>query len=429
MVALYERTVNIGLRVATLLGKSLLLLVLAKYLEPEVVGLYGLLGATIGYALYLVGFDYYTYTNRELINSNREVWGTQLKSQCVLFCMLYVIMLPVLLLIFNCELLPWAVALWFFALLPLEHINQELARLLVAISRPVTASWVIFLRGGVWPLFIALLFVSLEASRSLEVVLLAWALGGMLAACVGLAALFRMRLGGWAERIDWPWIRRGLKVALPFLVATLALRGVFTLDRYWFSHLAGIEVLAAYVLFLGIAGVLGAFLDAGVYAFHYPRLIRSWKDQASVNFRKELTLILLQTLAISIAFALATILFLPLLLAWLDRPVYTDNADLYSWVMFAMVLYGFSMVPHYALYAQGHDRPLVVTHIMVFVFFVAIVWILSVPLGAMAVPYALCVAFGLMLLMKLSAYAVLTPALYRIPLGPKIINRPSHAEQ
>ena len=429
MVALYERTVNVGLRVATLLGKSLLLFVLAKYLEPEVVGLYGLLGATIGYALYLVGFDFYTYTNRELINSSEEVWGTQLKSQCALFCILYLVMLPILVLVFGYGLLPWAVAAWFFVLLPLEHMNQELARLLVAISRPVSASWVIFLRGGAWSLAIASLFILVETSRSLETVLFAWTSGGIIAACVGVVALSRMQLGGWAERIDWRWLSKGLKVALPFLLATLALRGVFTVDRYWFEHLAGMEVLAAYVLFLAIAGVLGAFLDAGVYAFHYPRLIRSWNDRESDNFRKELTLMLLQTLAISIVFAVTTTLFLPVLLSWLDRPVYTDNADLYLWVMFAMLLHAFSMIPHFALYAMGRDRPIVVTHLSVFALFIILVWILSVPFQAMAVPYALCAAFALMLLMKLSIYSVLTPIPFRIPLGAKTSSRRSHVEQ
>ena len=59
-----------GLRGLTLTSKFLLVFFLAKFLEPRDVGLYGLLAAVVGYGIYFVGFDFYTYASRELISAN-----------------------------------------------------------------------------------------------------------------------------------------------------------------------------------------------------------------------------------------------------------------------------------------------------------------------------------------------------------------------
>ena len=120
---------NIALRGITLASKFLLIFFLAKFLEPAELGLYGLLTVTIGYALYLLGFDFYTFTTREILKRERHEWGGLLKDQGALSLVLYVIVLPLLSLIFLEGLLPWSVAGWFFILLVLEHLTQELGRL------------------------------------------------------------------------------------------------------------------------------------------------------------------------------------------------------------------------------------------------------------------------------------------------------------
>ena len=52
------RLFNMALRGLTLASKFLLIFFLARFLEPAELGLYGLVVATIGYALYLLGLDF-----------------------------------------------------------------------------------------------------------------------------------------------------------------------------------------------------------------------------------------------------------------------------------------------------------------------------------------------------------------------------------
>lgn len=404
------RLVSIVLRGMTLGSKFLLIFILARFLTPAELGLYGLLAATIGYALYLLGLDFYTYTTRELLKRPREEWGGLLKDQGALSMLLYAIFIPLLLIIFAMDLLPWHLAGWFVILLVLEHLNQEFMRLLVAISEQLMAGLVLFLRLGAWAVVIAILMYFEPATRSLEAVLAAWTLGGLSAFLLACVKLSQLHIGGWRKRIDWAWIQTGIKVALPFLVATLAIRGVYTLDRYWLESLSGLEVLGAYVLFIGIANAMLSFLDAGVFAFSYPGLIRAFQQGQTAEFRQGLRRLMIQTVALSGAFSIVALLFIDPLLGWLGKPLYIEQKGLFPWILLAIFLSALGMIPHYALYAKNYDKPIIHSHVAAFVVFMVATWLISQYWPMLAVPMGLCIAFFSVLVWKSYAYFRFAPA-------------------
>lgn len=407
------RALNVAMHGVTLASRFLLIFFLARFLEPAQLGLYGLLTVTIGYSLYFLGFDFYTFTTREILKRERHEWGGLLKDQGALFLVLCAIFLPLLSLIFVKGLLPWSLAGWFFVLLVLEQLNQELGRLLVAISEQLLASVVLFIRQGTWAIGITALMASEPATRSLDYVLGAWTVAGLLAVWVGAYRLSQLGIAGWHKKIDWKWIATGLKVSIPFLVATLAIRGVFTLDRYWLQSLGGLEMVGAYVLFMGIAGSLMAFLDAGVFAFSYPGLINAHQKKQPDLFRHNLVQLLVLTCLLTVAFAFVSLLLLSPLLGWLGNPLYVAQQSLYPWLLAAMALYALGMVPHFALYAQGLDRPIIHSHIASLFLFVIATWLFSQYWPLLAVPLGLCVAFTLILAWKTWAFYRFTPLQYR----------------
>ena len=407
------RFINIALRGITLASKFLLIFFLAKFLEPKELGLYGLLTVTISYAIYVLGFDFYTYTTREILKQKRSEWGGLIKDQGALSFILYCIFLPLLSMIFLKGLLPWSVAGWFFVLLVLEHLTQEISRLLVTISEQLLASLMLFMRSGIWAVIVTALMFFRADTRDLNIVLGAWTLGSLLALVLGVYRLKQMNISGWRKKIDWQWIGKGLKIAIPLLIATLALRGLFTVDRYWFADLASIETLGAYVLFMGISSALVSFLDAGVFAFIYPGLISAYHNKDSAAFKLKLRGLLLQTLIFAGVFAIVALLIIDPLLTWLDKPLYLEHKDLFPWTLLITLLYSIGMIPHFALYAQGIDRPIIHSHIASFLIFFPVTWLLSHYWPLQAVPAGLCIAFLFILLWKCLAFVRLTPAQYR----------------
>ncbi len=398
------RILNMVLRTATLGARFVFVFFLAKYLDPQSVGYYGLFTATVGYFLYLVGLDFYTYTTREILKASPEQRGQMLKGQAALSVLLYAIVVPLAVWVLPQAHWPGELLLWFFPILVFEHINQEISRLLVALSEQITASLILFMRQGSWALAIVGLMAVDADMRQLQAVMACWLAAGVIAALLGVLKIRQLRMGGWNLPVNWAWVKKGAMVSLAFLLATLALRGVQTVDRYWLQSLTSIEVVGAYVLFLSIAGTLMVFLDAGVFAFAYPELIALHHQQQHAQAHRKVKQLLVYILLAAVAFSAISWLLLPYLLQWINKPLYTESIELYPWLLLATVINALGMAPHYALYAQGRDRIIIGSHIAAMVVFAIAVWLLAQILPALAVPLGLVIFFTVILVIKVAAY-------------------------
>src|SRR5690606_26241984 len=116
------------------------------------------------------------------------------------------------------------------------------------------------------------------------------------------------------------------------------------------------------------------------------------------------------TIVLSLLFVVASALAMPWLLAWLDKPVYTDNQRLFWWLLASMVLYAIGMVPHYGLYAKGRDKPIVKSHVLGLVVFVPMVWLVAQYDAYLAVPAGLVLVFLVILVFKSVVYKGLKKA-------------------
>lgn len=378
---------------ATLLAKFALVLALAKFLPPADVGLYGLLFATVVFFLMALGFDFYTYAHRELIVTDQGQWAALIRNQAVVYIFSYAVVLPVGLLIFATGFLPWALAIWFFPILALEHIAQEFNRLLVAMSRQGWASVVLFVRHGLWSFILVVWMYLSPAARNLDWVLLAWTVGLILACILGLSRLWQLDRASLHGSVDWAWIRRGLKIAAPFLVATLCLRALFTVDRYWMEAIAGLEVLAAYVLFFGMAIAIFSVVDASVVSFLYPHLVRAAGQGDVAGYSTLMRSLAWQVILTTTFFSLLALLLVHPLMQWLDRPIYSEHISFFYWLLAATGLFCISMIPHVGLYARRHDYSIVTAHILSLVVFGIATGSLMPTLGPTAIPAGLVVAF------------------------------------
>lgn len=404
------RLLNLSLRAATLASRFALIFMLAKFLEPAEVGLYGLLSATVFYVLMALGFDFYSYTTRELLVADRAEWAGMLRDQGVFYGVTYTALLPLCLLLFWLEFLPWTLAAWFFPLLALEHLAQEFNRLLVAISEPLWASVVLFVRNGAWAVIAAVWMWLDPALRALDFVLATWTIGVLAACLIGASRLRGLERASLKRSIDWQWIRKGIRIALPFVLATLSLRALYTADRYWIEALGGLEVLAAYVLFAGIANAIMSFLDASVFTFTYPALIASVGNNDQTTFTRQMTQFAWQTLIVTLALSAAALICAGPLIEWLDRPSYTQRFSLLYWTVLATALSGISMVPHYGLYACRKDRPIILSHLLSLPIFFVAAFALMPVLDVAAIPAALAVAFLFLLLSKFFAFKRCSPS-------------------
>lgn len=390
---LNKKILNVTLRGFTLGGKFLLIFVLAKLLDPVDVGVYGLFAAFVFYFLMAIGFEFHTYVTRELISADSRQWAAMLRDQGLVYCFAYIVVLPFCLYAFYSSLLPWRVIYLFFPILALEHVAQELNRILIALSEQVYASLVLFVRAGLWAIIAALWMWLSPEVRTLEFVFGSWLVGVLFACLVGFVRLGKIDFGSLKQPVNWIWIKRGVVSCMPFLIATLSLRGMYLVDRIFIETWIGAEALAAYVLFFSIGNAIMSFIDAAVFSFSFPSLVYAYQSGNVEKFNNEMRHLGIKTLLFVTALSLLAVLFSGALVVWIGREVYLNYQSMIYFVLVANFIFVINMVPHYGLYAMKIDRPILYLHLLSLPVFVVAAILLNPYLKAAAVPAAMGLAF------------------------------------
>lgn len=347
--------VSVALRVGGAAGRFVLLFVLARYLTPSDVGVFGLVAAAVVLTVYALGLEYHTYTTRALLHDDAPRWGERLRAQAAVHLAAYGVALVVVVVTTAVGLLPPSLVGWASGIVLLDHASLELYRLLIVDRRPVAAHVVMFLRTGGWGLAWAASAVVFSQARSLEAVWVFWIAGSGLAVLVGAVLLWpvlRPIAGARAQRAD---IRRGLRTAGIFIVSSLAFRGVFVVDRYILEALSTTSDVGIYTFYIGLASGVLLVTESGAVVSRFPGLVAAHRGSDRGVFARHLREFGRRVgVAVAVAVLVAVVAIRPVL-GLLDRPAYAANLELFWILLAAFAMLSLSLIPHYVLYAQARD--------------------------------------------------------------------------
>lgn len=344
---------QVFLRAATLLSKFVLTFFLAKTLDVAHFVEYGLFSTWVIYALYFVGFDYYTFATRFIIRYKKKA-GTVLASQLCFYGLLYAL----------CAVLMWGLwlqgavsgklALFFVAIMIAEHLSQEGFRLFVATDHLSAANIAQFLRTGLWcilGILICLFFHTISLDLVLSLWLASASLSVLFLAYYGHRHFGNVFKGGVSPFL----IRAGLVKATTMFIATMLLRGLFTVDRVLMEKWTDKNAVAAYLFFWTVANGYMAFIDVGIVSRIYPKMLASKQPHERLSLAREMRS------KIGLAYLLL-VLLLWLSQGWiiplLPGVAYVQFFYLLPIVLLAGFLYAIGLGDHYLLYAQKKDNVL-----------------------------------------------------------------------
>lgn len=398
---------NIGLRAAILVSKFSFIFAAAKFLPMEELGTYSLIVTTVSYALYLLGMEFYTYATREVIGVGRADQAIVILDQFRFYLISYVVFFLPLLLIFWFGLLEWQWMVIFYLLLLFEHLSQEMTRIIIALGKPLQANLLLFVRAASWSYLALFAFVVEPILRTIEFVLYLWLLSSAVSVIVG---AWWLRFVPWSNffrrSIPQEWVWKGVKAAFPFLLSVLSIRAILTVDRYAVEWLGGLAMLGVYTVYIAICSSMLSFMDAAVFQFFYPELIRAHKNQDMRAFSRLLHRALWQVIA-AIAFCVAGLLMISEpIMQFFGKLEYLDNIPVLWWLLLAHSFLVLSYVPQYALYAMSKDRWILAGHLIPLIVFLAMVVLNGNSRGMLFVAQALCVAFLASLIIKILGFLI-----------------------
>ena len=273
------KIINLALRGITLGSKFLLSIYLVKFLSLEANGEYGIFVATISMLTYVLGLDFYSFNNREILQEKSSESGKKIKNQFVLFTLVYLIILPLLYVFGLFHFIGQKYILLFYLILIFDHISIELYRLLVVFSKPIQANMNLFLRTGIWILVLIFAWHNhFEDLKNLNSVFNLWLVGSFISVIYSIFSLSTVGVSiPWKEKIETKWICKGLKIALPFFIATLSYKIIQFADRYMVEFYLGTKETGIYYFFSNISMLIETFVQTTVVMIYSPKLIASLK--------------------------------------------------------------------------------------------------------------------------------------------------------
>lgn len=350
-------TANMVLQGVTVVSKAVLLLVLARWLSADDVGVFGLLAATLAFSMFLVGFDFHAYSSREMLSGSLAEAPRLFRDQAVFHAAFYAVALPALFLVFTFSILPYRLVPVFYFLLVAEHVGQEVQRLLITVSRSTAAAAMMFLRGGLWVWAVLATFYWYPDARSVGTAAWAWAAGSVGAIAFGLYRLRDLEWSpAWNAPIDWFWIRAGIRQAMPFLLATLSLRAAMTVDRYALKLAVGDAAVGVYTVYSAATIAIVGFVEAGVIFVLRPGVVAAFRHGDDAAYRARMRRLISASLKASLVLLAVAVAFARPVLSVLGESIYLSHLPALWVVLATAVLLVTVHLVDTALYVRANDR-------------------------------------------------------------------------
>lgn len=345
------------LRGLTLSSRFLLSVLLARMLSPNEMGQYGLITAVLAFALLTLGLEFYSFMYREMVPASPARRAKIIADQAALGAVAFLAAVLLSVLAVLAGLFSPRLAPWFLLILATEHISLEATRILIITSRPVRAYIGVFLRGGIWVYAIAILMFTIPSTRSLETVLVWWALGG---ASSIIFAAFSLRELPWRElrgkRPDWNWIYHGLRTARPFMLTAGGALTITYVDRFIIDEFLGREALGIYTFYSTISiGLLS--LGASVSHQFLPKVIAGYTS-GQKDYRANVRAFFWSLFGIACGMTVFAGLTIWPMLALFSLPAYAASIWVFYSMLPGVLLRILADVPSYALYAARADGKL-----------------------------------------------------------------------
>lgn len=354
---------NLFLRGLTIASKFFLMFVVGKLFSLDQLGVYAIFLSTVTLSTFILGFDFYTFSNRELLSENTEQQKTIVRNQFLFYFFTYIIFLPPLVLVFHYEILPYKYLFFFYSILIFEHLAQEYYRIFITLSFTATANFLLFIRSGVWVVGLIIYWLLID-KNNFEVIWWAWLIGSFLSLIISFIVMQYKLAGFRVEPVDWNWIIKGVKICLWFLGATIAYKVIEFANRYVLDVWMDKKSVGIYVFYNQIANIMNVIIDTSIISIMYPKLMTAYYKKDLIGFQAVEKKIKNNILIVCISlFVVLSIMIFPILRFMNKTDFYNELPSFYL-ILIANIFFNISLVYHFVLYAIKEDKSLFYTTLL-----------------------------------------------------------------
>jgi O-antigen/teichoic acid export membrane protein len=157
--------------------------------------------------------------------------------------------------------------------------------------------------------------------------------------------------------LNIPWIKRGIVVALPFLIISVAQLTMDFSDRYLIDYFLGKEKVGVYSFFYGIANVPTTLITSVLLVQYYPVIINIYKFNTEERKKQKIIRnFLVQCLGFGAVINIIILFFIPFLLDFIGKKELLDEIGLFYLMLIQVMIFAGQVVVQTILYARNEDK-------------------------------------------------------------------------
>lgn len=351
---------NLILRVASLAGKLLLMLFMGRYFDLSSIGAYGLVFGAVMLVGAFAGQSFNYVVMREIIDMPRIDALARVRDQVVWYLLNYALLGG--LLVANDYLRIIDIPSKYFIFLLVLSVTEGLGSVFYynmnSFGQQFLANISLFVRAAAWVPFVVVLGLYDPKYLHEDTVLLCWSVGSALSLTIPLVVWSRW---GWrkvfAKRIDWPWIRNGVKKSSYIWLGTLSGVAGSYLDRYVVNHYINLELVGVLTFFYSFVNAFFPLIESGVIAFASPKMVGLHRRNEMQAFWLEVRRAGKQIAIAAGGLAVFLSLAVPSLSIMLDRHAFVRETQTLLLLLAATWFNVMSMGLTHILFAQHRDGP------------------------------------------------------------------------
>ena len=343
----------------------LIIILLASKLSNEDFGIYTVFAIYINYLILLAGFNFHTYTTRELGTHERQHWPKLLMQNAKFLMVNGIMVIFIAIFIHYANLLNFNGLIFFLCILVFGSINNQIENFLLGAGYPIQSAVNILLRAlWIGPLF--LLNLVFDITLSLYIVFTFWLLSEMISVCYMINSLRKykfLKVTGVKNHYN---IIKGWSVGARYTFMGLLLTLAITMQRIILGETHSMENVGVFQFYYAMAVFLPNMIEAAVFAVLLPKLIRESLSEGLNKLlqpRYGISIILVITVMVCLYIVS---LFLPQIILLVDKNNFSESKEIFTLICIYSILYFISRLFHYQLYSANKDVFLTYANIIVF---------------------------------------------------------------
>lgn len=391
----FLRMLNIGIRGGTIFGRFLLIMFLAKFLPEAEMGKFGIFVATILLCVLVISLEFNKYMYGELFANDAKLRAKILGSHVKAVAALYLLSVPLLYLIFELGFIDWRYIAYFYSITFFVLVSMELQSLLTVLGNQLFSSLVYFAQTSSWVFFVIPVFYFFPKYRSLDFIYFSWLLGAVLSILVAFFFLKQRNIHVDLRGMGGKWIWCGIKKSAIFLLSSIMLKLLLTVDRYAMEYYSTPELVGVYVFYISVVMGIFNFLEPAVFSFIYPKLLRFYKESNYESYRSAHKELIYTTFIGVFLLGVFLLYAVPYVIDMLNLDAYKENLDSLWLVVLAAAVFMLGYIPHYALFSRGQFNWLSYSNAAALVSFSFSVYFLSIGSAIDLLAISLLIAFSI----------------------------------